>query len=190
MQKFCKENKGNFLRYADDCVLTIYSHDDRKIRKARNFLQKAINDAGFIFHPEKNYVTKLGKTSAHAEVVGAKVNEHEVISSKKFRNKIRGLRRKLKATINRKTERLEARILGMTSYAKYLASKPFKTAPRNCLLTGNNNSTIILNVLDSLPKGREHRLSVHQSRDCSELQMKPETSGSGIIRILRLVKTQ
>jgi hypothetical protein len=146
MENWTANNGGLYLRYADDCVLVIYSHNRKRISKARKALNRAISRAGFTAHPEKSYATKVGIDSPAAEVVGAMVKPSEVKSRKRFRRKIRALanqyRRRLKArrishqeaqqTI-RPLQRLFARLMGLGSYAHYLTTKPTTT---NC--TGNN----------------------------------------------------
>ncbi len=151
MRSWTQNNGGIFLRYADDCVLVIYTHNSKRIRKARLALKRAIKRNGFIAHPEKTYATKIGVNSPAAEVVGAQVKPSEVKSRKKYRRKIRALahqyRRRLKARRENHEEgqrnsfnlrNLYARIKGLASYSFYLTTKPIATKKRdeNSLLTG------------------------------------------------------
>jgi hypothetical protein len=140
MNIWTQNNGGIFLRYADDCVLVIYSHTRKRIFKARLALNKVIKRNGFIAHPEKSYATKIGVNSPAAEVVGAQVKPSEVKARKKYRRKIRALahqyRRRLKARRENHQEaqrnsyglrNLAARIMGLGSYALYLTTKPTTT---------------------------------------------------------------
>jgi hypothetical protein len=135
MQNWTKQNGGVFLRYADDCVVIIYSHRKDKIRAAKKALKTAIESAGFIAHPEKNYETRIGVDSQAAEIVGAKVKPSEVKPRKKFRRKIRALRHQLKRRCERNIKApttyaykmLYMKIEGLTSYSAYLSSMPTST---------------------------------------------------------------
>jgi hypothetical protein len=135
MENWTKQNGGVFLRYADDCVLIIYSHRKERINAAKTALKKAIESTGFIAHPEKNYTTRIGVDSPAAEIVGAKVKPSEVKTRKKFRRKIRALRfqlkrrceRNIKAPLTNAYQHLYARIEGLTSYSVYLSSMPTST---------------------------------------------------------------
>ncbi len=140
MINWTQNNGGLFLRYADDCVLIVYSHSQKRIRKARIALTRAIKRNGFIAHPEKSYATKIGFDSPAAEVVGAQVKISDIKAKKKFRRKIRALshqyRRRLKARRENHQEAqrnsyglrsLFARIKGLGSYAYYLTTKPTTT---------------------------------------------------------------
>jgi hypothetical protein len=135
MENWTKQNGGVFLRYADDCVLIIYSQRKDKINAAKTALKRAIESGGFIAHPDKNYVTRLNIDSPAAEIVGAKVRASEVKTRKKFRRKIRALRFQLKrryernlyATLSSAYKHLYAKIEGLTSYSIYLSSMPLCT---------------------------------------------------------------
>jgi hypothetical protein len=135
MEKWTKLNGGIYLRYADDCVLVIYTHRKEKINAARKALKAAIENAGFKAHPEKNYATRIGLDSPAAEIVGAKVKPSEVKTRKKFRRKIRALRHQLKrrrernlyATMTEAYKTLYERIMGLASYSIYLSSMPTTT---------------------------------------------------------------
>jgi hypothetical protein len=135
MEDWTKQNGGVFLRYADDCVIIIYSHRPERIRAAKKALKAAIEAAGFIAHPDKNYTTRIGVDSPAAEIVGAKVKPAEVKARKKFRRKIRALRfqlkrrceRNIKAPLTNAYQHLYARIEGLTSYSVYLTSMPMST---------------------------------------------------------------
>jgi hypothetical protein len=140
MNLWTQNNGGIFLRYADDCVLVIYTHNRKKIKKARLALNKVIEKNDFIAHPDKTYATKIGVNSPAAEVVGAQVKPSEVKARKKYRRKIRALahqyRRRLKARREKHQEaqlnsyglrNLYARIMGLASYAYYLSTKPTTT---------------------------------------------------------------
>jgi hypothetical protein len=143
MNRWTQNNGGTFLRYADDCVLVIYSHNRKKIANARKALTRAIERSGFQAHPEKSYATKIGVNSPAAEVVGAQVKPSEVKARKRYRRKIRALahqyRRRCKA--RRETHlnaqqcssglrKLYARIKGLGSYAYYLTTMPKTTVNR------------------------------------------------------------
>jgi hypothetical protein len=140
MNSWTRNNGGIYLRYADDCVLVIYTHNRKKIKKARLALNKVIKRNDFIAHPEKSYATKIGFNSPAAEVVGAQVKPSEVKARKKYRRKIRALahqfRRRLKARreslqeSQRNSLRLRdlyARITGLASYSFYLTTMPTST---------------------------------------------------------------
>jgi hypothetical protein len=135
MECWTKQNGGVFLRYADDCVLIVYSHRKERINAARAALKRAIEGAGFIAHPDKNYVTRIGVDSTAAEIVGAKVKPSEVKTRKKFRRKIRALRyqlrrrceRNIKAPMTSAYKHLWSRVEGLTSYSIYLSSMPMST---------------------------------------------------------------
>ncbi len=140
MNNWTQNNGGIFLRYADDCVLVIYTHNQKRINKAREALIKAIKKNDFIAHPEKSYATKIGFDSPAAEVVGAQVKTTEVKARKKYRRKIRALahqyRRRIKARRESHQEaqrnsyalrKLFARIKGLRSYAYYLTTMPTTT---------------------------------------------------------------
>ncbi len=139
MTLWTNRNGGTYVRYADDCVLIIYTHRKDKIRAAQKALKRAIERAGFIAHPEKHYTTRLDVDSPSAEIVGAMVKPSQVKTRKKFRRRIRALahqamRRRLR---NWRYETDEAykhlcmRIAGLTSYSMYLASKPTSTKSYN-----------------------------------------------------------
>jgi hypothetical protein len=135
MECWTKQNGGVYLRYADDCVVIIYSHRKERIRAAKKALKAAIESAGFIAHPEKNYETRIGVDSPAAEIVGAKVKPSEVKAKKKYRRKIRALRyqlkrrceRNIKAPLTNAYQHLYAQIEGLTSYGIYLTSMPTVT---------------------------------------------------------------
>ncbi len=140
MNNWTENNGGIFLRYADDCVLVIYSHNQKRIDKAQKTLNKVIKRNGFIAHPEKSYATKIGFTSPAAEVVGAQVKISEVKARKKYRRKIRALAHQYKRRVKARRENhqeaqrnsyalrnLFARIMGLSSYALYLTTKPTTT---------------------------------------------------------------
>jgi hypothetical protein len=135
MENWTKQNGGVFLRYADDCVVIIYSHRKERINAAKTALKRAIESAGFIAHPDKNYTTRIGVDSPAAEIVGAKVKPSEVRTRKKFRRKIRALKfqlerrceRNIKAPLTNAYQHLYARIEGLTSYSVYLSSMPMST---------------------------------------------------------------
>jgi hypothetical protein len=140
MNNWTQNNGGIFLRYADDCVLVIYSHNRKRIGKARKALNRVIKRNGFIAHPEKSYATKIGFDSPAAEVVGAQVKISEIKAKKKYRRKVRALahqfRRRIKARRENCQEaqhnslalrKLYARIMGLSSYAYYLTTKPTTT---------------------------------------------------------------
>jgi hypothetical protein len=136
MELWTKQNGGVFLRYADDCVVIIYSHRKDRIRAAKKALKAAIENAGFLVHPDKNYTTRIGIDSPAAEIVGAKVKPSEVKARKKFRRKIRALKYQLKRRYERNLDAtssnvynwLCARIEGLTSYSIYLSSMPRTTS--------------------------------------------------------------
>jgi hypothetical protein len=98
-------------------------------------LKSAIESAGFIAHPEKNYTTRIGVDSPAAEIVGAKVKPEKVKTRKKFQRKIRALRyqlkrrceRNIKAPMTRAYQHLYAKVEGLTSYSVYLSSRPTST---------------------------------------------------------------
>ncbi len=135
MENWTKQNGGVFLRYADDCVLIVYSHRKERINAARTALKRAIESAGFLAHPDKNYTTRIGVDSPAAEIVGAKVKPSEVKTRKKFRRKIRALRyqlkrrceRNIKAPMTSAYKHLWSRVEGLTSYSIYLSSMPTST---------------------------------------------------------------
>jgi hypothetical protein len=135
MENWTKQNGGVFLRYADDCVLIVYSHRKEKINAGRTALKRAIESAGFIAHPDKNYTTRIDVDSPVAEIVGAKVKSSDVKTRKKFRRKIRALKyqlkrrceRNIKAPITNAYKHLYAKIEGLTSYSIYLSSMPMST---------------------------------------------------------------
>jgi hypothetical protein len=137
MNNWTEHKGGIFLRYADDCVLVIYTHNQKRIKQAQETLQRAIERNDFIAHPQKAYATKIGINSPAAEVVGARVKPSEVKASKKYRKKIRGLvfqyRRRCKARRENHSEaqqnsyglrNLFARIRGLGCYAYYLTTMP------------------------------------------------------------------
>ncbi len=135
MQSWTKQNGGVYLRYADDCVIIIYSHRKDRIRAAKKALKAAIENAGFIAHPEKNYATRIDVDSPMAEIVGAKVKASKVQARKRLRRKIRALKyqlkrrckRDIKAATTNAVRTLIARIEGFTSYSVYLSTKPHST---------------------------------------------------------------
>jgi hypothetical protein len=140
MDNWTRNNGGIFLRYADDCVLVIYTHNRKKIKKARLALNKVIKRNDFIAHPEKTYATKIGVNSPAAEVVGAQVKPSEVKARKKYRRKIRALAHQFRRRLKARRENLEesqrnspglrdlyARIKGLASYSYYLTTMPTAT---------------------------------------------------------------
>ncbi len=184
MKLWTQNNGGYFLRYADDCVLVIYSHNQKKIRKARLALIKAIKRNDFTPHLKKTYTTKIGVNSPAAEVVGAQVKPSEVKARKKYRRKIRALahqyRRRLKARRENHQEaqrnslglrNLYARIKGLASYSFYLTTKPLSTKKREeySLLTGTQNCITFKCLESRLMTGSNVRELVLRTRQ--------ETSG-------------
>jgi hypothetical protein len=135
MTLWTNRNGGVFVRYADDCVLIVYTHRKDKIKAAQKALKRAIEKSGFIAHPEKHYCTRLEIDSPAAEIVGAMVKPSQVKTRKKFRRKMRALihqakrrcERDLRASETNSYKHLWQRIQGLTSYSVYLSSMPTKT---------------------------------------------------------------
>ncbi len=144
MTKWCEQNGGVFIRYADDCVVIIYTHNRTRINEARKTLRKVIRKAGFTPHPEKNYATRIGLDTPAAEVVGAKVSPNKVRTRKSFRKKIRARLHQLRSRLKRsqperKHQILWSSIKGQASYSAYLETKPYQTKPQKT--RGSPNAT-------------------------------------------------
>jgi hypothetical protein len=125
-----KRNGGKFIRYADDCVLVIYSHTKHRIRAAKKFLRRTITKHGFIPHPEKNYTTRIGIDANHGEIVGLRVANNEVKTFRKFRRKVRALRHQLQVrsqllpSDHQFIKTLLNRLAGMYNYMEYSSRPP------------------------------------------------------------------
>jgi len=65
-----KKYSGTFVRYADDLTLSINTHKNKVICRAKAEMKRIIKDEGFTPHPNKRKVTRLGKDSDKAETVG------------------------------------------------------------------------------------------------------------------------
>jgi hypothetical protein len=92
LNQLAKAFGGRAYRYADDIVLLVATHDDNKIATIQKLIRKIILDEGFIPHPTKNYLTRLGVDSPAAEIVGLRLKLGGFNTSKATRNRLRGLR--------------------------------------------------------------------------------------------------
>jgi hypothetical protein len=71
-----KKHGGTFVRYADDLTLSINTHKQKVINKIKAEMRKTIIKAGFIAHPQKRKVTRIGKDSDKAETVGISLTKN------------------------------------------------------------------------------------------------------------------
>jgi hypothetical protein len=174
MKTWTDQNNGVYIRYADDCVLIVYSHRKERIKAGKEALKRTIESAGFTAHPQKNYATRINLDSPAAEIIGAKVKAGEVKARKKYRRRIRALnfqlRKRIAKTLKPQQDRgithLKARLQGQTSYSIYLSSKPENT--KNTEQEKNKNFSldreafnVYLNNSVGIPIKGEQRMNTH-----------------------------
>ncbi len=114
LNQLAKAYGGRAYRYADDIVLLVDTHDENKIAVIQKLIRKIIIDEGFIPHPTKHYLTRLGVDSPAAEIVGLRLKLGSFGTSKATRNRLRGLRFLLSLGYGNKF-----RYLGLRNYVEY-----------------------------------------------------------------------
>jgi hypothetical protein len=92
LNQLAKAFGGRAYRYADDIIILVATHDDNKIATIRDLIHKIVREEGFIPHPSKQYITRLSVDSPAAELVGLRLHLGKFGTSKRTRNRLRGLR--------------------------------------------------------------------------------------------------
>jgi hypothetical protein len=114
LNQLAKAHGGRAYRYADDIVIIVATQDDNKIATIQKLIRKIILDEGFIPHPTKNYMTRLGVDSPAAEIVGLRLFLGRFGTSKSTRNRLRGFRFLMGLGYGNKF-----RYLGLRNYVEY-----------------------------------------------------------------------
>jgi hypothetical protein len=114
LNQLAKAFGGRAYRYADDIILLVDTHDDNKIAVIQKLIRKIIIDEGFIPHPTKHYLTRLGVDSPAAEMVGLRLKLGSFGTSKATRNRLRGYRFLVSLGYGNKF-----RYLGLRNYVEY-----------------------------------------------------------------------
>jgi ribosomal protein S17E len=119
----CERAGATYVRYADDLTIRFKGHDRKKARRLIQGLKAAVRKIGQVVHPTKRKITRIGKDSDSAEVIGILVQPRRIGTSKKVRNRMRGLIRRAIREARReeqsdKTQHLLNRVGGYVCYMR------------------------------------------------------------------------
>ncbi len=105
-----KKHGGTFVRYADDLTLSINTQKAKVINKIKAEMKRTIIKAGFVAHPQKRKVTRLGRDSDKAETVGISLSKNCTRPPQRQRRILFHIAKAFKIATTSADEKLESKV--------------------------------------------------------------------------------